>query len=75
MEQDTGARSSNIFYQRDKAYHTGIVTEVTASKVKTIEGNTSGASGVVENGGGVCTKSYDKTYSRILGYGLRIGAL
>ena len=59
-----------FFTNGTRAYHTGIVTEVTASKVKTIEGNTSGASGVVENGGGVCTKSYDKTYSRILGYGL-----
>ena len=53
-----------------RAYHTGIVTEVTATKVKTIEGNTSGASGVVENGGGVCEKAYDKKYTRILGYGL-----
>lgn len=59
-----------FFTNGTRAYHTGIVTEVTASKVKTIEGNTSGASGVVENGGGVCTKSYDKSYSRILGYGL-----
>ena len=59
-----------FFTNGTRAYHTGIVTEVTASKVKTIEGNTSGASGVVENGGGVCTKSYDKAYSRILGYGL-----
>lgn len=59
-----------FFTNGTRAYHTGIVTEVTASKVKTIEGNTSGASGVVENGGGVCTKSYDKGYTRILGYGL-----
>lgn len=59
-----------FFTNGTRAYHTGIVTEVTASKVKTIEGNTSGASGVVENGGGVCQKSYDKGYTRILGYGL-----
>lgn len=59
-----------FFTNGTRAYHTGIVTEVTSSRVKTIEGNTSGASGVVENGGGVCAKSYDKTYSRILGYGL-----
>lgn len=59
-----------FFTNGSRAYHTGIVTEVTANRVKTIEGNTSGASGVVENGGGVCTKAYDKTYARILGYGL-----
>ena len=47
-----------IFFTNGKrAYHTGIVAEVTATRVKTIEGNTSGASGVVENGGGVCRSS------------------
>ena len=60
-----------IFFTNGKrAYHTGIVTEVTATRVKTIEGNTSGASGVVENGGGVCRKTYSRTDSKILGYGL-----
>ena len=49
--------------------HTGIVTRVTSSKVYTIEGNTSGASGVIANGGGVCEKSYDLSYSGIAGYG------
>ena len=49
------------------AYHTDIVTEVTASKIKTIEGNTSGASGVIENGGGVCQKSYSKSYGKFWG--------
>ena len=52
-----------------RAYHTGIVTEVTSTKVKTTEGNTSGASGVIENGGGVCQKSYSLSYERIMGYG------
>ena len=59
-----------FFTNGQRAYHTGIVTEVTASKIKTIEGNTSGASGVIPNGGGVCQKSYAKNYSKILGYGL-----
>ena len=60
-----------IFFTNGKrAYHTGIVAEVTATRVKTIEGNTSGASGVVENGGGVCRKSYSQNDSKILGYGL-----
>lgn len=49
--------------------HTGIVYKVDSSKVYTVEGNTSGASGVVANGGGVCRKSYALNYSRIYGYG------
>lgn len=49
--------------------HTGIVYEVDSSKVYTVEGNTSGASGVVANGGGVCKKSYSLSNSRIYGYG------
>ena len=59
-----------FFTNGTRAYHTGIVTEVTATRVKTIEGNTSGASGVVENGGGVCWKSYLLTDGKIMGYGL-----
>lgn len=59
-----------FFTNGQRAYHTGIVVEVTASKIKTIEGNTSGASGVIENGGGVCQKTYSRTYGKILGYGL-----
>lgn len=58
-----------FFTNGNRAYHTGIVTEVTSTKVKTIEGNTSGASGVIENGGGVCQKSYSLSYERIMGYG------
>ena len=49
--------------------HTGIVYKVDSSKVYTVEGNTSGASGVVANGGGVFTKSYSLSNSRIYGYG------
>lgn len=59
-----------FFTNGQRAYHTGIVVEVTASKIKTIEGNTSGASGVIENGGGVCRKTYSQSYGKILGYGL-----
>jgi len=58
-----------FFTNGTRAYHTGIVTAVTSTKVKTIEGNTSGASGVIENGGGVCQKSYSLSYERIMGYG------
>lgn len=49
--------------------HTGLVIKVDSSKVYTNEGNTSGASTVVANGGGVCEKSYSLNYSRIAGYG------
>ena len=38
--------------------HTGIVTSVSGNTFATVEGNPSGASGVVSNGGGVCRKSY-----------------
>ena len=52
-----------------EACHTGIVYGYDSSTVYTIEGNTSGASGVIDNGGGVCKKSYSRSYSRIAGYG------
>ena len=59
------------FYSSDKSSisHTGLVYSVTASRVYTVEGNTSGASGVIPNGGGVCKKSYALPYGRIAGYG------
>lgn len=49
--------------------HTGLVVEVTINKVITVEGNTSGASGVISNGGGVCKKSYALNFANIVGYG------
>lgn len=49
--------------------HTGLVVDVDGDYVYTVEGNTSGANGVVANGGGVCNKKYKKTYARIAGYG------
>jgi hypothetical protein len=49
--------------------HTGIVSKVENGRVYTIEGNTSGASGVIANGGGVCEKSYPLGYAKIAGYG------
>jgi peptidoglycan hydrolase-like protein with peptidoglycan-binding domain len=42
---------------------------VSADRVFTIEGNTSSTSGVVDNGGMVCKKSYPLAYDRIAGYG------
>lgn len=51
------------------ANHIGLVTNVTNNTVYTVEGNTSGGSTVVDNGGGVAKKNYSLSYSRILGYG------
>ena len=47
-----------IFYRGGTFAHTGIVIKVDGDRFWTIEGNTSGASGIVDNGGGVCQKSY-----------------
>lgn len=61
-----------IFFTKDGGrsfYHTGIVEKVAGGRVYTIEGNTSSAAGVVENGGCVRDKSYVLTYSKIGGYG------
>lgn len=58
-----------FFTNGSRICHTGLVVAVTASTVTTVEGNTSGASTVVSNGGGVCKKTYAISYSRIAGYG------
>lgn len=66
----TPAPGDQIFFRNsERICHTGIVTKVTTTKVYTIEGNTSSAAGVVANGGCVREKSYDRSYSRIAGYG------
>lgn len=64
-------RGDQIFFKNSSgvAGHTGIVYQADSNYVYTIEGNTSGASGVIANGGGVCRKKYAINYSRILGYG------
>lgn len=49
--------------------HTGLVEKVANGRVYTIEGNTSGSSGVVANGGMVRSKSYPLGYTKIVGYG------
>lgn len=60
-----------FFYSESKGRigHVGIVYKVSSSKVYTIEGNTSGASSLVTNGGGVKKKSYSLTSTYIDGYG------
>lgn len=49
--------------------HTGLVYDVDDTYVYTVEGNTSGASGVVANGGGVFKKKYKLSYARLAGFG------
>lgn len=46
------------FYRNGTFSHTGIVISVNGDYFETIEGNTSGASGIIANGGGVCKKGY-----------------
>ena len=59
-----------IFFKNStRICHTGLVYKVDNTYVYTIEGNTSGVSGVVANGGGVCKKKYKLNYSSIAGYG------
>ena len=47
-----------IFYRNGEFAHTGIVTSVSGDYFTTIEGNTSGGSTIIANGGGVCRKGY-----------------
>lgn len=60
-----------FFWKTDKSgiAHTGLVYAVDKTYVYTVEGNTSGASGVVANGGGVCKKKYKLSYWKIHSYG------
>ena len=50
-----------LFHRNGEYAHTGIVVDVTTTYIKTMEGNTSGASGVIPNGGGVCKKTYTRS--------------
>ncbi|MGN0162808.1 MAG: CHAP domain-containing protein [Candidatus Ornithomonoglobus sp.] len=47
-----------IFYRNGTFAHTGIVISVSGDYFTTIEGNTSGGSSIIANGGGVCRKGY-----------------
>ena len=58
-----------FFKNSSRINHTGIVVEVTKDRVHTVEGNTSGGTDVVANGGGVWLKSYALYNSKIAGYG------
>ncbi len=66
------ARGDVIYFYstaKGRIGHVGIVTKVSGGTVYTIEGNTSGASTLVTNGGGVRRKSYSLSSSYIDGYG------
>lgn len=67
----TPKEGDQIFFNNESGQicHTGYVYSVDSKYVYTIEGNTSNASGVVPNGGGVAKKKYELNYSRIAGYG------
>ena len=60
-----------FFYDKKKTSisHTGLVYDVDSTYVYTIEGNTSSASGVVDNGGAVAKKKYKLSYDRLAGFG------
>lgn len=63
-----------FFWPKDRSdpnavQHTGLVVAVDDTYVHTVEGNTSGESGVVYNGGGVFRKKYKLGYSRFAGFG------
>ena len=63
-------KGAQIFFKNStRICHTGLVYDFDDKYVYTVEGNTSGASGVVANGGGVCKKKYLRTNSKIAGYG------
>ena len=68
----SGPKRGDVIFFKDSrgiACHVGLVSSVGGGKVVTIEGNTSSAAGVVDNGGCVRQKSYDVSYAGILGYG------
>ncbi len=61
-----------IYFQSSSssvATHVGIVRYSSGGYVYTIEGNTSGQNGEINDGGGCFAKSYSLSYSSILGYG------
>lgn len=58
---------SSLAYDED---HIGMVIYSDGNTVWTVEGNTSDAEGLEDNGGGVYVKSYDIDYEYISGYGV-----
>ncbi len=69
ITKDPKAGDIIYFKNSSRIHHVGIVEKVVGGTVYTIEGNTSGGSAVIANGGGVCRKSYPVGNSSIAGYG------
>lgn len=68
-EKDPKPGDQIFFGDNSNWWHTGIVVEVTNGRVYTIEGNTSGHTNVVSNGGCVALKNYPINYIYTKGYG------
>lgn len=68
-EADPEPGDQIFFGDASSWWHTGVVVEVVNGRVYTIEGNTSGNTGVISNGGCVAMKSYPLNYKYIKGYG------
>ena len=62
-------KAGDLIFFRSDISHIGIVRYSAGGYVYTIEGNTTDASGVESNGGGVYLKSYSLSSSSIYGYG------
>lgn len=58
-----------VFFGQNGGEHVGLVYQISAGYIRTIEGNTDSSSGVIATGGGVWAKSYVIGNSRIAGYG------
>lgn len=58
-----------VFFGQGGGEHVGLVYQISAGHIRTIEGNTDSSSDVIANGGGVWAKSYVLGNSRIAGYG------
>ena len=61
----TPKKGAQVFFTKNGqvsgCHHTGLVYKVDDTYFYTIEGNTSGASGVISNGGGVAKKKYNRS--------------
>lgn len=66
----TPKEGDQAFFKNDlRINHTGLVETVNGNTFTTIEGNTSGGSEVIPNGGAVCRKTYSIDNPRIAGFG------
>ncbi len=64
-------KAGDVIYfgdSRTSMSHVGLVRYVQGGRVYTIEGNTSGQNGEINEGGGCFRKDYSLGYSRIVGY-------